>query len=66
MVAGFFKNFSLIPLLGLCTCLYLLTGMTPNNWLWFAIWFGIGLVVYFSYGYKNSKLQNMISEPKIN
>jgi basic amino acid/polyamine antiporter, APA family len=56
MIVGFFKNFSLIPLLGLSTCLYLLTGMTPNNWLWFAIWFGIGLVVYFGYGYRNSRL----------
>ncbi len=59
MVVGFFRNFSLIPLLGLSTCLYLLTGMTPNNWLWFAIWFGIGLVVYFCYGYKNSKLNKV-------
>jgi amino acid transporter len=56
VVAGFFKQFSLIPLLGLVTCLYLLTGMTPNNWLWFGVWFGIGLLVYFIYGYKHSKL----------
>jgi basic amino acid/polyamine antiporter, APA family len=55
-IVGFFKNFSLIPLMGLATCLYLLTGMTPNNWLWFGVWFGIGLVVYFTYGYKHSKL----------
>jgi amino acid transporter len=58
MIAGFFKNFSLIPLLGLSTCLYLLTGMTPNNWLWFGIWFGIGLAVYFAYGYHHSRLHN--------
>jgi basic amino acid/polyamine antiporter, APA family len=56
VVASFIKQFSLIPLLGLVTCLYLLTGMTPNNWLWFGVWFGIGLVVYFIYGYKHSKL----------
>jgi amino acid transporter len=58
MIAGFFKNFSLIPLLGLSACLYLLTGMTPNNWLWFGIWFGIGLAVYFAYGYHHSRLHN--------
>jgi len=50
------KNWNLIPVLGLATCGYLLTGMTPNNWFWFFIWFGIGLLVYFAYGYKKSKL----------
>ncbi|MFN2458036.1 MAG: amino acid permease [Chitinophagaceae bacterium] len=52
----FFKNFSLIPLLGLTSCLYLLTGMSASNWKWFFIWFAIGVIVYFMYGYKNSKL----------
>lgn len=55
-VLAFVKNLSLIPLMGLSSCLYLLTGMTHNNWFWFAIWFAIGLVIYFSYGYRNSKL----------
>lgn len=50
------KNWNLIPVLGLATCGYLLTGMTPNNWFWFFIWFEIGLMVYFAYGYKKSKL----------
>jgi hypothetical protein len=36
--------------------MYLLTGMSASNWKWFFIWFGIGLVVYFMYGYRKSKL----------
>jgi basic amino acid/polyamine antiporter, APA family len=55
-VAAFFKNWSLIPLLGLSSCLYLLTGMSAVNWFWFVIWFAIGLAVYFLYSRKNSKL----------
>ncbi|HWB26749.1 MAG TPA: amino acid permease [Chitinophagaceae bacterium] len=55
-VAAFVKNLSLIPLMGLSTCLYLLTGMTGSNWLWFGSWLVIGLVVYFMYGYNKSKL----------
>lgn len=51
------KNLSLIPLLGLTSCLYLLTGMSGANWKYFFIWFGIGLVVYFLYGYRNSRLR---------
>ena len=60
-VLAFVKNLSLIPLMGLSSCLYLLTGMTHNNWFWFAIWFAIGLVIYFSYGYRNSKLHKELN-----
>ena len=55
-VISFIKNLSLIPLLGLTFCLYLLTGMSGSNWKWFFVWFAIGLVVYFLYGYRKSKL----------
>ena len=55
-ILAFIKNFSLIPLMGLVTCLYLLTGMSASNWKWFFIWFGIGLMVYLAYGYRKSKL----------
>lgn len=50
------RNLSLIPLLGLSSCLYLLTGMTHDNWFWFALWFLIGLAIYFFYGKKHSLL----------
>ena len=52
------KNYSLIPLMGVSTCLYLLTGMSLSNWLWFGSWLLLGLVVYFLYGYRKSKLAN--------
>lgn len=55
-VFAFLKKLSLIPLLGLTSCLYLLTGMSASNWKWFFVWFAIGLVVYFLYGYRKSKL----------
>ena len=56
-ILAFLKNFSLIPLMGLVSCLYLLTGMNHSNWFWFILWFGIGLIIYFAYGYKHSKLR---------
>ena len=58
-VLSFVKNLSLIPLLGLISCCYLLTGMAVSNWKWFGIWLLIGLVFYFIYGYKNSKLNKI-------
>ena len=51
-----FKNYLLIPLLGLSTCLYLLTGMTKTNWVWFLSWLVLGLFIYFMYGRRKSKL----------
>lgn len=50
------KKFSLIPLMGLATCLYLLTGMTKGNWAWFLGWLMLGLVFYFIYGFRKSRL----------
>jgi amino acid transporter len=53
---AFIKRYSLIPLMGVTTCLYLLTGMTKSNWAWFLSWLLLGLVVYFLYGYRHSRL----------
>jgi len=53
---AFIKNYSLIPLMGLTTCLYLLTGMSASNWAWFFGWMVLGLILYFMYGYRKSKL----------
>ena len=55
-IATFIKKYSLIPLMGVTTCLYLLTGMTKSNWAWFLGWLGVGLIIYFIYGYSKSKL----------
>jgi len=53
---SFLKNFSLIPVLGLLSCCYLLTGMAAVNWKWFFIWFLMGLVIYFGYSFRKSNL----------
>lgn len=47
---------SLLPIMGILTNLYLMTELGISNWVIFVIWLSIGLVIYFSYGYKNSKL----------
>ena len=60
VVVSYMKNLSLIPLLGLSSCLYLLTGMTHNNWFWFGLWFALGLIIYFAYGYRKSHLKNEV------
>ena len=55
-VFAFIKKYSLIPLMGVITCMYLLTGMSKSNWVWFIGWLVLGIIIYFLYGYKKSKL----------
>ncbi|MDD2982830.1 MAG: amino acid permease [Crocinitomicaceae bacterium] len=50
-------NLSLIPLLGLICCLYMMSELGVSNWIGFGIWLVVGLIVYFLYGYKHSKLR---------
>jgi amino acid transporter len=52
------KNLSLIPVLGLISCLYMMCELGISNWIGFGIWLVIGLIVYFAYGYRHSKLAN--------
>jgi len=50
------NNLSLIPLLGLVCCLYMMSELGISNWVGFGIWLIVGLILYFSYGKKHSKL----------
>jgi basic amino acid/polyamine antiporter, APA family len=50
------QNLSLIPLLGLVCCLYMMAELSVWNWIYFTIWLLIGLSIYFGFSYKNSKL----------
>ncbi|CCH55061.1 amino acid permease-associated region [Fibrisoma limi BUZ 3] len=55
-VLAFQRNFSLLPVLGILTNLYLMTELGVTNWAIFVVWLVIGLVIYFSYGFRKSKL----------
>ncbi len=55
-VWSFRSNLSLIPLLGLVCCLYMMAELGISNWTGFGIWLLVGLVIYFGYSRKNSKL----------
>lgn len=55
-VYTFINKFSLIPVLGLTSCFYLMAQESHTNWYRFLIWLGLGLVVYFLYSRHHSKL----------
>jgi amino acid transporter len=50
------KKLSLIPVLGLLVNLYLMTQMGATNWERFMYWCLAGVVIYFGYSYRKSKL----------
>ena len=55
-VYSFLKKFSLIPVLGMISCFYLMAQESHTNWYRFLIWLGVGLIIYFAYSKGNSKL----------
>jgi APA family basic amino acid/polyamine antiporter len=55
-ILSFIRNYSLIPVLGLLSCFYLMAQENHSNWLRFLVWLVIGLVIYFTYGYRHSHL----------
>ena len=55
-VFSFIRNYSLIPVLGMLCCLYLMIEIPAKSWLVFFGWMAAGLLIYFIYGYRKSKL----------
>jgi amino acid transporter len=49
-------KYSLLPVLGILFNLYLMTELGLSNWLMFIVWLALGLIIYFSFGYRHSKL----------
>ncbi|MFH1452672.1 MAG: amino acid permease [Armatimonadota bacterium] len=54
----------LVPILGILSCLYLAWGLPGKTWLRFGVWLAIGLVIYFIYGYKHSRLRKSNNQEK--
>jgi len=48
----------LVPILGILVCLAMIFGLGWTNWLRLIGWLALGLIVYFGYSKKNSKLNN--------
>nr|WP_067061433.1 amino acid permease [Mucilaginibacter sp. L294] len=55
-VVSFIKKLSLIPVLGLASCFYLMAELDYDSWIRFLVWLIVGLIIYFTYSYKHSIL----------
>lgn len=54
---SFIRKYSLIPILGMLCCLYLMIEIPVKSWMVFFGWMACGLVIYFLYGYRHSRLK---------
>ena len=46
----------LVPIIGIVVSLILIASLPPVTWVRFAIWMAIGVVIYFAYSRRNSRL----------
>ncbi|HEY1956176.1 MAG TPA: amino acid permease [Polyangiaceae bacterium] len=51
------------PIVSALACLALICGLELSNWLRLVVWLAIGLVVYFSYGYRHSVIRRSSATP---
>ena len=47
----------LVPIAGIAACVYLMSGLPVDTWARLIIWMAIGLLIYFLYGRRHSKVQ---------
>lgn len=47
----------LVPILSILACFYLMISLPAITWIRFIVWLLIGLVIYFIYSYRHSKLR---------
>ena len=46
-----------LPLLGVAFAVYLMSDLPLTTWIRFVVWLAIGLIIYWLYGYRNSRLR---------
>ncbi len=57
--------YPLSPILGAAACLFLMSQLAPVTWLVFGLWMCVGIVIYFGYGRRHSRLGQLSKQQYI-
>ncbi|HEY7271900.1 MAG TPA: amino acid permease C-terminal domain-containing protein, partial [Actinoplanes sp.] len=52
-----------LPIIGVAFAIYLMSDLPWATWVRFVVWLAIGLLIYFVYGYRNSRLRRHTLPP---
>jgi hypothetical protein len=55
-ILTFIRNYSVIPVMGVLCCMYLMIEIPAKSWLVFFGWMAFGLIIYLIYGKRHSRL----------
>ena len=54
-----------VPILGILICGYMMFGLPSDTWIRLIVWMVIGLIIYFTYGVRNSRIAAHAEEPEL-
>lgn len=53
----------LLPVLSVAASVWLMLNLPAETWLRFAIWMALGVIIYFSYGRRHSRINDAVGRP---
>ena len=53
-----------VPILAILSCVWLMVNLSIDTWIRFVVWLIIGFALYFTYGYRNSRLGRGLKQEK--
>jgi basic amino acid/polyamine antiporter, APA family len=51
-----------VPVMGILVCIYLMYSLPSESWIRLFVWMTLGVVIYFAYGRKHSKIHQVVDE----
>ncbi|MFL5613674.1 MAG: amino acid permease [Gemmatimonadaceae bacterium] len=49
-----------VPILGILICGYMMYGLPNDTWIRLVVWMALGLIIYFLYGIKHSRVKDQV------
>jgi APA family basic amino acid/polyamine antiporter len=54
-----------VGVLGAAACIYIMRGLPATAWERFGVWLTVGIVLYFAYGYRHSRLRRGVAMERV-